>query len=80
MQFAIECNKLKKQQICLICAQQFQMGEARLIVCSNQGDSYGDVCPECIGRGANWISSRLRQIQCSSYHDIPVIEGISPRV
>lgn len=69
MQFKMECNSLKKQQICLICNQQFQMGEARLIVCSNQGDSYGDVCPKCMGRGANWINNQLRQIQFCSYPD-----------
>ncbi|MBD2446398.1 hypothetical protein H6G76_04325 [Nostoc sp. FACHB-152] len=63
MQFAIECNTLKKQQMCLICHHPFQMGAARLVVCSNQGDSYGDVCPECISRGGSWIGSQLRQIQ-----------------
>lgn len=72
MQFAIECNKLKKRQICLICEQQFQMGEARLIVCSNQGDSYGDVFPECMAKGANWISSQLRQVKFCSFPDLRV--------
>jgi hypothetical protein len=67
MQFAIECNRLRKQQTCLICSQQFQMGEARLIVCSDQGDSYGDVCPECMARGGNWINSQLQPIQLSGY-------------
>jgi hypothetical protein len=63
MQFQIECNSLKKQQSCLICHQIYQMVEARLIVCSNKGDSYGDVCPKCIGRGINWIDSQLQPIQ-----------------
>jgi hypothetical protein len=63
MQFAIECNTLKKQQMCLICHHLFQMGAARLVVCSNQGDSYGDICPECIRRGGSWIGNQLRQIQ-----------------
>ncbi len=61
MQFQIECNTLKNNQMCLICNQLFQTREARLIVCSDQGDGFGDVCPECIARGAHWIKSQLQE-------------------
>jgi hypothetical protein len=61
MQFQIECNTLKNNQMCLTCNQLFQAREARLIVCSEKGDGYGDVCPECIGRGAHWIKSQLQE-------------------
>ncbi|MEC4883909.1 MAG: hypothetical protein SAL70_21650 [Scytonema sp. PMC 1070.18] len=62
MQFQIECNNLTNNQLCLVCNQLFQMKDARLIVCSSQGDSYGDVCPDCVSRGANWIKSQLHQL------------------
>jgi predicted amidophosphoribosyltransferase len=61
MQFQIECKNLTNSQFCVVCNQQFQTKDARLIVCSSQGDSYGDVCPECVSRGANWIKSQLHQ-------------------
>jgi hypothetical protein len=61
MQFQIECNTLKNNQMCLICNQLFQTREARVIVCSEEGDGYGDVCPECIGRGVHWIKSQLQE-------------------
>jgi hypothetical protein len=61
MRFQLECNNLNKEQICLICNKQFQMREARLIICNNQGDSYGDVCPDCIAMGAKWIANQLQQ-------------------
>jgi hypothetical protein len=61
MQFQIECNSLKIKQKCLVCNQVFDMKEARVIVCSSQGDSYGDVCPGCLARGADWIKSQLQQ-------------------
>lgn len=61
MKFQIECNKFPNSQSCLTCRQQFQMKEARLIICNDQGEIYGDVCPECIARGATWIGNRLQQ-------------------
>lgn len=63
MQLQIECNSLKNDQICLICNNQFQMSEARLIVCNYQGDRYGDVCPHCILKGGNWIAKQLNSIK-----------------
>lgn len=62
MKFQIECNTLQSDQICLVCNQQLQMGEARLIVCNDYGDSFGDICPHCIAMGSDWISSQLQQI------------------
>ncbi|ARV59561.1 hypothetical protein BZZ01_13800 [Nostocales cyanobacterium HT-58-2] len=65
MQFQIECNTLKNNQMCLICNKPFETREARLIICSDQGDGFGDICPECIAKGASWIKSHLQQF--SSY-------------
>jgi predicted amidophosphoribosyltransferase len=63
MQFQIECNSfLKNNQTCLTCNEQFEMKEARVIVCNEQGYSYGDICPECIRRGSNWLGSQLQQL------------------
>jgi hypothetical protein len=62
MQFQIECNSLKKKQICLTCHEQFEMREARVIVCSEQGDSYGDICPQCVAMGFNWVGRQLKQL------------------
>jgi len=38
------------------------MSEARVIVCNEQGDSYGDICPECIAMGFDWIGNQLQQL------------------
>ncbi len=63
MQFQIECNSFSKNdQACLICNEGFEMKEARVIVCNEQGDSYGDICPECIAMGINWIGSQLQDL------------------
>jgi hypothetical protein len=59
IQLQIECNSLKNSQTCLICKNQFEMNEARLIVCNDRGDRYGDICPNCITRGGKWIGSQL---------------------
>lgn len=62
MKLQIECNRSKNNQICLICHKPFQMSEARLIVCNDRGDRYGDVCPECIAKGGNWVSIQLWEL------------------
>lgn len=63
MQFQIECNSFfKTHQTCLTCDEQFELKEARLIVCNEQGDSYGDICPQCIAMGSNWIGRQLQQL------------------
>ncbi|MEA5619083.1 hypothetical protein VB711_14735 [Cronbergia sp. UHCC 0137] len=59
MRFQIECNRLLNSQTCLTCHKQFDLQEARLIICDDEGQCCGDVCPECIAKGAKWIDSRL---------------------
>ncbi|MBC1223022.1 hypothetical protein GNF10_12050 [Nostoc sp. UCD121] len=61
MKFQIECNTDKINKICLICQQNFQTHEARLIVCNDQGEGYGDICYECIANGGSWVQSQLQQ-------------------
>ncbi|KAF3886525.1 MULTISPECIES: hypothetical protein [Nostocales] len=65
MKFQIECSSLIKHEFCLICDRPIQRTEARLIVCSDQGDGFGDICPKCIGMGAYWIKNQLQHL--SSY-------------
>ena len=38
------------------------MREARVILCNEQGDSYGDICPQCIAMGFNWIGNQLQRL------------------
>ena len=62
MQFQIECNPLKDYQTCLTCNDQFEMKQARVIVCDEKGDSYGDICPQCIAMGFNWIGRQIQEL------------------
>lgn len=62
MQFQIECNTEKISQVCLICHQNFQILAARLIVCNDQGEGYGDICPQCTAKGSNWVHHQLQQL------------------
>jgi hypothetical protein len=61
MKFQIECNTGRSRQVCLICQQNLQINEARLVVCNDQGDGYGDICHQCIAKGGNWIQSQLQE-------------------
>ncbi|MES1022541.1 hypothetical protein ABN584_06535 [Gloeocapsa sp. BRSZ] len=63
MQFQIECNTLTNYQACFICHKQFQLKEARLIICNDQGDGYGDICPQCMAMGAFWIGNQLKALE-----------------
>ncbi|WP_256973114.1 hypothetical protein [Nostoc sp. T09] len=38
------------------------MRDARLIISSDRGDSYGDVCYNCIVRGSTWLNSQLQKL------------------
>lgn len=38
------------------------MREARVIVCDERGDSYGDLCPKCVRKGFNWLGGQLQQL------------------
>ena len=63
MQFQVECNSfVLKQPTCLICQEQFEVIKARVIVCNDEGDGYGDICPKCIAMGSVWINSQLQSL------------------
>ncbi len=63
MQLQIECNQTPcKQQPCLICNQLFELTEAKIIVCNDQGQSYGEVCSECLEKGFYWLNDRFKQL------------------
>lgn len=63
MQLQIECNQAPfQQQSCLICNQLFEMAEAKILVCNDQGKHYGEVCPKCLEKGFDWISDRFEQL------------------
>lgn len=67
MQLQIECNRSSlKNQCCCLCKQQFELREARVIACNEQGEGYGEVCPDCIAKGYTWIKNRFQQL---SYQD-----------
>ncbi|MDZ8107558.1 MAG: hypothetical protein RM338_18325 [Nostoc sp. DedQUE12a] len=61
MKLQIECNLVQISKICLICQEHFQTHEARLIVCNDQGEDYGDLCYQCIAKGGNWVQYQLQQ-------------------
>jgi len=60
MQLQVECSKaIGKQQICQMCDRPFEMQAAQVIVCDDQGDRYGSVCPECISKGFDWLNRQF---------------------
>ncbi|MBD1863893.1 MULTISPECIES: hypothetical protein [Trichocoleus] len=62
MQLQIECNNTSlTDQACLLCNQEFELQEARVIVCNEGGKNCGDLCPGCISKGPEWIWHRLLQ-------------------
>jgi hypothetical protein len=68
MQLQIECNSsCEEQQLCWVCELPFKLKEARIIICDNQGTKYGDVCPDCLGKGFNWLSDRFERLAPSQY-------------
>lgn len=63
MQLQIECNHAPfKSQRCLTCNSLFEMAEAKVLVCNNQGKYYGEVCPNCLNEGFAWIRDRFEQL------------------
>lgn len=63
MQLQIEYNNCSfKEQICYLCKQQFEMKEARVIVCNKHGEGLGEVCPHCISKGFIWMEKRFQQL------------------
>jgi len=64
MQLQIECRSSSlKGSTCYTCDQSFEVKEARVIVCDDQGVGCGEVCSECIRRGFGWINDRFSQLQ-----------------
>lgn len=62
MQLQIEhISTLLTQQTCLTCCKIFEPSLARVIICSENGDPYGDICPTCLAKGSSFIRTRVRQ-------------------
>ncbi|MBV8887242.1 MAG: hypothetical protein JO235_25050 [Chroococcidiopsidaceae cyanobacterium CP_BM_RX_35] len=38
------------------------MTEAKVIICNDQGNCYGEVCPKCLDKGFHWLSKRFEQM------------------
>ncbi|WP_088893335.1 hypothetical protein [Leptolyngbya ohadii] len=84
MQLQVECGFPGLAQPCSLCEQSFEMKEGRVILCDDQGDRYGEVCPQCISRGVHWINHQFERMvqQVSRAHRMkppkrnPVIEEI----
>ena len=71
MQLQIECNNLStKQQFCWLCNHSFESGEARVIVCDNRGANYGEICPQCLSMGFDWIENEFEQLLCERLQQI----------
>lgn len=63
MQLQVECNDfVGKRQVCWTCDRSFEMQEAQVIICNDQGTSYGKVCPRCINKGFGWLSSQFERL------------------
>lgn len=61
MQLQIECNHSPiVDQSCILCKESFSSAKARVIVCNDLGNSFGDLCPTCLLQGPNWIWQELR--------------------
>lgn len=66
MQLQVECQGLQGTwQTCWICNHAFKIKEARVIVCSDEGINYGEVCPQCVHHGFDWLSERFDRLNCS---------------
>lgn len=61
IQFQIECQPSSNPYQCCSCRQSFKRQDARVIACNAQGQHYGDVCANCIAKGASWLSTRLQK-------------------
>jgi hypothetical protein len=63
MQLQIErTSSLPTQQSCVLCDQFFKPNLARVIVCSRDGEAYGDLCTDCLAQGSGYIRTQLQQI------------------
>jgi hypothetical protein len=60
MQLQIECATLPSQKYkCLICNQSFRPKDAQVLVCDEQGESQGEICSPCLGKGFGWIQQQF---------------------
>ncbi|NJR49023.1 MAG: hypothetical protein HC780_05050 [Leptolyngbyaceae cyanobacterium CSU_1_3] len=63
IQFQIECrNSSLNQGACCICEHSFEAKEAKVIVCDDQGENCGEVCPTCISQGYGWIQEQFTHL------------------
>jgi hypothetical protein len=71
MQLQIEYNYSPSQkQQCITCNKYFKTTEAKVIVCSDQGRSYGEACPYCLEKGYGWLSDRFELLNQSQKRSI----------
>lgn len=81
MKLQIECNQAPfQQQCCLTCNEIYEMVEAKVLVCNNQGKVYGEVCPHCLKKGFHWLSDRFEQLMLSSKKASKVSSKVAPSV
>ncbi|MEP0911262.1 hypothetical protein NDI45_10070 [Leptolyngbya sp. GB1-A1] len=62
MQLQVECGFPGLAQPCSLCEQSFEMKEGRVILCDDQGDRYGEVCPDCISQGIHWLNHEFERL------------------
>ncbi len=63
MQLQIEhTSSLPTQQTCVLCDQFFKPNLARVIVCSRDGEAYGDLCSDCLAQGSGFIRTQLQRV------------------
>jgi hypothetical protein len=55
-------NSSLNQGACCICEDSFEAKEAKVIVCDDQGDNCGEVCPTCISQGYGWIQDQFNHL------------------
>jgi hypothetical protein len=62
MQLQIEhTSSLPTQQSCVLCDQFFRPNLARVIVCGQDGEAYGDLCTDCLAQGSGFIRTQLQR-------------------
>ena len=76
MQLQIEYNRCSQlDSCCYLCKQQFEMKEARVIVCCDRAEGYGEVCPDCIAKGFTWMENRFQKL--SYYSNLSAGVGVT---
>jgi hypothetical protein len=61
MQFQLEFdNLLVTSTPCLACEEQFEPTAARVIVCDQQGNPHGEICPHCGAKGLGWLATQFQ--------------------